>query len=84
MEIPGVNKKRCGISRGDKKDCGISMESWSLVFGLGNSNANGWMQFCGISRREIVSGISKGLVNNLKNPRDFSQKRMSSTPLLGF
>ena len=33
MEIPGFNKKRCGISRGDKKDRGISMGSWSLVFG---------------------------------------------------
>ena len=43
MEIPGVNKKRCGVSRGDKKDCEISMGSWSLVFGLGNSNANGWV-----------------------------------------
>ena len=51
MEIPGVNKKRCGISIG----------SGSLVFGLGNSNAMamGVMQFCGISRGEIVSGISK-------------------------
>ena len=44
MEIPGVNKKRCGISRGDKKDRGISMGSWSLVVGLGNSNVNRWVQ----------------------------------------
>ena len=43
MEIPGVNKKRCGISRGDKKDSGISMGSWSLAFGLGNSNGYGWV-----------------------------------------
>ena len=39
MEIPGVYKKRCGISRGDKKDRATSMGSWSLVFGLGKPMA---------------------------------------------
>ena len=62
MEFPGVNRKRCGISRDDKKNRGISMGSWTFigVFGLGNSKPMGVTQFSGISRGETVSGLSKG------------------------
>ena len=40
MEFEKIENIEYGNSKGDKKDCGISMGSWSLVFGLGNSNAN--------------------------------------------
>ena len=61
MEIPGVSKKRCGISRGGKKDRGISMGSWSLALEI-PMPMDGWtvMEFCEVSRGEIVPGISKG------------------------
>ena len=39
VEIPGINKKRSGISRGDQEKIMWNCPAWVLVFVLGNDIA---------------------------------------------
>ena len=83
VEIPGINQKRSGISKGvqEKLMQNFHGSSFSTLEFLRDV-----AQFCKISRGEslLFYGISKGKVTNLKTPVFFFRKVHPRLPLFAF
>ena len=87
VEIPGVNKKRSGISRGIQEKNNVEFP-WVLVFVLGISKLSHtiFQNFCRISRSESLFSLEFIWikVTNLKFPGGRVggvQKSISPTPI---